>query len=97
MSLLLNKNRLNVNKRNINFIDKIKVDIEGYELEFLQGINKKDFLKIGSFIIEVENYRNNYTINIINILESNNFSYKFSKNNKSNWIMIYAKNNLYTI
>jgi hypothetical protein len=97
LSLLLNKNRLNVNKRNINFIDKIKVDIEGYELEFLQGINKKDFLKIGSFIIEVENYRNNYTINIINILESNNFSYKFSKNNKSNWIMIYAKNNLYTI
>ena len=109
-SLLLNKDRLKVVKRdiklvrcsdyikkhNINFIDKIKVDIEGYELEFLQGINKEDFVKIGSFVIEVENYRSNYTKNIIDILKSNNFSYTFSKNiNKNNWIMIYAKNNLY--
>ena len=112
MSQLLNKNRLKVEKRNIklvrfsdyvkenkiDFIDKIKVDIEGYELEFLEGINKEDFAKIGAFVIEVENYRSNHTRNILDILQLNNFSYKLSedKNNKrNNWLMIYAKNNLY--
>jgi FkbM family methyltransferase len=112
MSQLLNKNRLKVEKRNIklvrfsdyvkehkiDFIDKIKVDIEGYELEFLEGINKEDFAKIGAFVIEVENYRSNHTKNILDILQLNNFSYKLSedKNNKrNNWLMIYAKNNLY--
>ncbi len=110
VSLLLNEERLKVEKRNIkimrfsdylkktniNFIDKIKVDIEGYELEFLEGIDAEDFSKIGSFVIEVENYRNDYTNKITNILKSNNFSYKFSENNnKNNWVMIYAINNNY--
>jgi len=109
MSQLLNKNRLKVEKRNIklvrfsdyvkenkiDFIDKIKVDIEGYELEFLEGINKEDFAKIGAFVIEVENYRSNHTKNILDILQLNNFSYKLSEDKNNNWLMIYAKNNLY--
>ncbi len=110
VSSLLNEERLKVEKRNIkimrfsdylkktniNFVDKIKVDIEGYELEFLKGIDAEDFSKIGAFVIEVENYRNHYTNEIINILRLNNFSYKFSENdNKNNWIMIYAINNNY--
>ncbi len=85
VSMLLNDERLKVEKRdikiarfsdyikkhNINCIDKIKVDIEGYELEFLEGIDKEDFSKIGAFVIEVENYRNDYKNKIINILKEN--------------------------
>ena len=110
VSNLLNEERLKVEKKdikivrfsdyikehNINFVDKIKVDIEGYELEFLEGINKEDFSKIGAFVIEVENYRNDYKNKITNILKNNNFSFEYFENNdKNNWIMIYAINNLY--
>ena len=110
MGLMLNKDRLKILKRdikittlsdylmnkNIKFIDKIKVDIEGYELEFLQGITNEDFKKIGSIVLEVENYRENYTSNIINILKKNNFTVKFNNDNKkNNWIMIYGINNNY--
>uniref|UniRef100_A0A6C0H178 Uncharacterized protein n=1 Tax=viral metagenome TaxID=1070528 RepID=A0A6C0H178_9ZZZZ len=32
---------------------------------------------------------------MLDILQLNNFSYKLSEDKNNNWLMIYAKNNLY--
>jgi FkbM family methyltransferase len=81
-----------ISANNINKIDYLKVDIEGYELEFLQGISANNFKKIGKMVIEVENYRENYTKQILDILNKNNFKYDINDLDSS-WILIRAKNN----
>jgi hypothetical protein len=70
----------------------MKIDVEGYELEVLQGISNDNFKKIKKILIEVENYRKNYTKQILDILDNNNFSYKVTKSDKD-WCYVYATNN----
>jgi 31-O-methyltransferase len=79
-------------EKKINRIDCMKIDVEGYELEVLQGISNDNFKKIKKILIEVENYRKNYTKQILDILDNNNFSYKVTQSDKD-WCYIYAINN----
>lgn len=79
-------------EKKINRIDCMKIDVEGYELEVLQGISNDNFKKIKKIFIEVENYRKNYTKQILDILDNNNFSYKVTKSDKD-WCYVYATNN----
>jgi len=76
--------------KNITRIDIMKIDVEGYELEVLYGINSENFKKIKTIFIEIENYRENYKNQIINILSKNNFNYKIIGN--SDWIDLIATN-----
>ena len=73
-------------------LEIIKIDVEGYELEVLQGINSENFKKIKNIFIEIENYRENYTNQIIDILTQNNFDYKIIGKLDLDWIDIIATN-----
>lgn len=79
-------------EKKINRIDCMKINVEGYELEVLQGISNDNFKKIKKILIEVENYRKNYTKQILDILDNNNFSYKVTQSDKD-WCYVYATNN----
>ena len=62
-----------ITKNNITNIDLIKIDVEGFELNVLNGINDDHFKIINNFIIEIENYNNTNLINIEKKLVDNNF------------------------
>ena len=68
-------------ENNINKIDLLKIDTEGYELNILKGISKEDFKKI-KFIYFEHHYdlmiKKNYKFSDINnLLLKNNFKNKF--------------------
>lgn len=79
-------------KNNINNIDLIKIDVEGYELNVLNGINDNHFKIINNFIIEVENYNNTNLISIEKKLLNNNFKIKNLFPNDLWTIIIATKN-----
>jgi FkbM family methyltransferase len=62
-----------ITKNNITNIDLIKIDVEGFEFNVLNGINDDHFKIINNFIIEIENYNNTNLINIEKKLVDNNF------------------------
>lgn len=81
-----------IEKYNITKIDNMKIDVEGYELEVLQGLTYDNFKIIKKIMIEVENYRSNYRNQIIEILNKNNFDYIIDGDINDSWIMINATN-----
>jgi len=82
-------------KNNIKKIDKIKIDVEGYELEILKGIKPEHMKMIKIMFIEVENYRPEYLTQMKNIL-NNDFNVTILNENKS-WCFVIAKNNNYSL
>ncbi len=78
-----------INKNKIKKINLVKIDVEGYEYNVLQGIDKKHFDIIDNFIIEVENYNSSNLDNIIKILQDNNYEIKYQNPDKL-WNMIVA-------
>jgi len=62
---------------NEDYIDLIKIDIEGAEYDFFNTISDENLLKINKFLIE---YHNNYDYKILEIIKKltiNNYKYKF--------------------
>lgn len=62
-----------INSHNIDKIDIVKIDVEGYELQILQGIDDRHFPLIDSLMIEVENYREGYQDEIVSILKKHDY------------------------
>ena len=79
-----------IDEYNIETIDILKIDVEGFELNVLKGIHLQDFYKIKNIFIEIENFRKENRDNIYNILVSNGF--KIQELEKGNWLMIKAIN-----
>lgn len=80
-----------IDAHSITTIDLVKIDVEGYELNVLNGINKEHFKMINNLIIEVENYDSNNLNNIKQLLIENNFDV-FDLYPNDLWTMIVAKN-----
>ena len=80
-----------IKEYNVEKIDILKIDVECYEYNVLEGIKEDDFKIINNVIIEIENFRINQKNKIVNLLLKNNFKIdKESLNNKENWINIHA-------
>ena len=80
-----------IKEYNVEKIDILKIDVECYEYNVLEGIKEDDFKIINNVIIEIENFRVNQKDKIVNLLLKNNFKIdKESLNNKENWINIHA-------
>jgi len=79
-----------IRKYNIQKINLIKIDVEGYELNVLEGIDPEHFKIIDNFIIEVENYNPENLQKIKYILRQNNFEIIDHYPNKL-WTIISAK------
>lgn len=62
-----------------NFVDLMKVDIEGAEYDFFETITDENIKKIKRFIIEFHNNDGKRVMNIITKLTKNNFKFKLSK------------------
>ena len=77
-------------KYQIKNIDILKIDVECYEYQVLQGISIDNFKLIQNIILEIENFRENNKNNIIRVLQNNNFIINYNTNIKDNWITIYA-------
>ncbi len=73
----------------IKKIDIVKIDVEGYELEVLQGIDNQHFSKIGSFQIEIEQYRPGNQEKIIALLQKHNYEVSVKWTNGS-WSFVVA-------
>ena len=80
-----------IHKYNIDKIDIMKIDVEGFELNVIKGIKPSHFYKIKHIIIEIENFRLNNKNYILKILQKYNFKYNISENQKKqNWIIVNA-------
>ena len=79
-----------IDKYQIKNIDVMKIDVEGFELNVLQGIRAEHFNIIKKIFIEIENFNNNDSKNrIFNIFKKYNYSYKIIEDN-CNWITVKA-------
>jgi FkbM family methyltransferase len=103
-SMLLNDNILKSQKEKIKIIimseyirkydikknNLVKIDVEGFELNVIEGIDEEHFKIIDNFIIEVENYNPENLQKIKYILRKNNFEIiDYYPNQK--WTIISAK------
>jgi|GEM_PF-5115912 len=79
-----------IDSRKIEVIDIIKIDVEGHELEVLQGIEPRHFHLINSFIIEVENFREGYQDKIVSLLEEQGYHISITAE-KEPWSLVVAK------
>ncbi len=78
-----------IDKHQIKNIDVMKIDVEGFELNVMQGIRDEHFNIIKKIFIEIENFRKDNRKEIFKILEKNNFNYKIIDDD-NNWMMIEA-------
>lgn len=79
-----------IDSHNIDRIDIMKIDVEGYELQVLRGIEDRHFPIIRSFMIEIENYRDGYQSDIVAILEKHNYDVSIQKGGDA-WSFVVAK------
>lgn len=73
----------------IENIDIFKLDVEGYELQVMQGIDNRHFSQIHSFQIEIENYRKDNQAKIIALLRKHNYKISVEWANDS-WSFVVA-------
>jgi FkbM family methyltransferase len=62
-----------IESRAITRIDIVKIDVEGYELEVLEGIESRHFSRIDAFMIEVENFRAGQLAAIVALLKKHDY------------------------
>jgi len=62
-----------IKQHNIKKINLVKIDVEGFEYNVINGLSSEDFKIIDNFIIEVENYNGCNLSNITSLLQKNNF------------------------
>jgi len=62
-----------IESRDIGRIDIVKIDVEGYELQVLEGIEGRHFSRIDAFMIEVENFREGHLAAIVSRLKQHDY------------------------